>query len=47
MLIESVCAIALELRMLVVAIIATTAIVLFVALKSLHTILHAAVRGAL
>jgi uncharacterized membrane protein len=47
MLIESVCAIALELRMLVVAIIATTAIALFVALKSLRTVLEAAVSGAL
>jgi hypothetical protein len=47
MFIESVCAIALELRMLVVAIIATTAIALCVALKNLRTMLDAAVSGAL
>jgi hypothetical protein len=47
MLIESVCAIALVHRMLVVTIIATTAIALFVALKNLRIVLEAAVRGAL
>jgi uncharacterized protein YneF (UPF0154 family) len=46
MLIESVCAIALVV-MLVVAIIATTAIALFVARKSLRTVLDTAVSGAL
>jgi hypothetical protein len=46
MLIESVCATALVV-MLVVAIIATIAIALCVALKSLHTVLDTAVSGAL